>query len=182
MDALFAQINKGGGGGADFGGLLGAMCCYGVVIAGSIAVQVMFLLSMSRCLKEVAPRNRKMEPGQVWLCFIPFFGVVWLLLMILRIAESLDLEYEDRDLPSDGDFGKTLGIVYFVSVFVCPLATLVCYIMYWVKINGYTRTLRENAGSGNDDFDDADRDPPRRRRDRDDDDYEDDDRPTRRNR
>ncbi len=183
MDALFAQINKGGGAGGPGGGdaavALGMMCFYGLFFVAIIAIEVMFLLSMSRCLKAVSPRNRKMEPGQVWLCFIPLFGTVWFILMILRIAESLELEYEDRDLRSDGDFGKTMGIISFVSALVCGCISPIFIIIYWVKINGYTRTLKESPGSGRDDYDDDDRDPPRRRRSRDDDDDDYEDRPTR---
>ncbi len=176
MDALFAQVNKGGapvgaGPGAAF--FLTLICVCGLVGAIGLTIRILFLLSMSRCFKEISPENRKMEPGQVWLALIPLFDIVWMIIMMLRLSESLDLEYEDRDLPPDGDFGKTLAIVYIVSAFVCGIVTPVIFIMYWVKVASYTRTLRENPGSGRDEYD---REPPRRRRSRDDDD---DDRPAR---
>ncbi len=182
---LFAQQNKFGqqpnaGGDAAAAGAMGFLLCfYGVIIVVAIAIQVMFLLTMSKCLKQIAPRNRRMEPGQVWLCLIPIFGAVWTLIMILRVGDSLKDEYDDRGLREDGDFGKTLGIVYFVSAFICGIVSLVCFIMYWVKIAGYNRTLAETGGGGggsrrgrsrDDDYDDEDDRPRRRRRDEDDDD------------
>jgi hypothetical protein len=167
--ALFAQQKRGaGGGGADadagLAGLGMIMCFYGVIIAASIVVQIFFLLTMSRCLKQISRRNRQMEPGQVWLCLIPIFGFVWTILMIIRVADSLADEYYDRGLRGDGDFGKTLGIVYLVSAFVCGPVALVVFIMYWVKIAGYTRELiADRGGGGYGDYDDRD-DRPRRKK------------------
>ena len=110
-----------------------------------------------------------MEPGQVWLCLIPIFGFVWTIIMILRIADSLKDEYYDRGLRGDGDFGKTLGIIYIVTSFFCGPVAIVCFIMYWVKIAGYTKALMADPGE----YDDEEDDRPRRRR-RDEDDRDDD--------
>lgn len=183
---LFAQQNKFGqqpkaGGGADPDTVLAALAAYMVAIVIGIIVgliiQILFLLSLSRCLTAVSPRNRKMEPGQVWLNLIPLFNYVWLILTILRIAESLQNEYESRGLRGDGDYGKMMGIMYYVSMFVCPCVTLILLIIYWVKIAGYTKELTGGGGSSgsrrpsrarDDDEEDED-DRPRRRRPRDED-------------
>jgi hypothetical protein len=142
----------------------------------------MFLLSLSKCFSEISSRNRQMEPGQVWLNLIPLFNLVWIIITIIRLADSLRDEFDDRRLDGDGDYGKTLGILYFVFslTIVCGPVGLVCFIMYWVKVSGYTSTLRETdrAGKGSrrnrkydDDIDEDDDDRPRRRR-RDEDDEE----------
>ncbi len=169
---LFAQQGRGGGADAAAGMFAGLLIFYAIAIAIGLFIQIMFLLSMSRCLKQISRRNRQMEPGQVWLCLIPIFGFIWTIIMILRVADSLKDEYYDRGLRGDGDFGKTLGIVYIVSAFVCGIVAIICFIMYWVKIAGYTKALMESTD------DDEDEDRPRRRR-RDEDDDE-DDRPRRR--
>ena len=56
---LFAQQNKfgeqpnAGGGGDAVAGMMGIfMCLYGVIIIASIVIHIMFLLSLSKCLKE----------------------------------------------------------------------------------------------------------------------------------
>jgi hypothetical protein len=145
---------------------------YVVLIGIGIAVQIFFLLSLSRCLQQVAPRNRQMEPGMVWLNLIPCFSLVWMILTIIRISDSLRDEYEDRGLRGDGDFGRSMGIIYYVSQFVCGPVALVFFIMYWVKIAGYTKELSGSGRRpGRDDYDDEE-DRPRRRR-RDEDEYDD---------
>ncbi len=182
---LFAQQNKfgqqpppGGGDAAGLGMMFVFLCIYGVIILAAIFVQIMFLLSLSRCLKAISPRNRKMEPGQVWLNLIPIFNYVWIIMTILRIADSLKDEYDDRGMSEDGDFGKTLGIIYFATAIACGPVGIIPFIMYWVKIAGYTKALTEGGsgggGSRRPSRDDDEDDRPRRRRPRDDD--EDDDR------
>jgi hypothetical protein len=113
-----------------------------------------------------------MEPGMVWLCLIPIFGFVWTIIMVLRVADSLRDEYADRGMRGDGDYGKTLGILYIVTSIVCGPVGLICFIMYWVKIAGYTNALASRRGGDDDDWEDRDRrddyddddDRPRRRR------------------
>lgn len=178
---LFAQQNKFGqqpaAGGGDAAAAIGIIVAYGVAIVIGVFIQIMFLLSLSRCLAAVSPRNRKMEPGQVWLNLIPIFNYVWLILTILRIAESLQNEYESRGMRGDGDYGKMMGIMYYVSMFVCPCVTLILMIIYWVKIAGYTKELTTGGSGGGsrrsrarDDDEDEDDRPRRRRRDEDDED------------
>jgi hypothetical protein len=185
MLALFAQrggqvgVGAGDGDGLALGGLLAA---YGVVLAIAIAVQIMFLLSLSKCLKQISPRNRRMEPGQVWLALIPIFGFIWTIIMVLKIADSLRDEFEDRGFRGDGDFGKTIGLVFIIGSFICGPVGLVCWIMYWLKINGYRKQL-EASGRGKEDYDDEEDDRPRRksrRRDEEEEDLDEDDRPRRR--
>jgi hypothetical protein len=177
---MFPKNNFNNPGAVNNNAIILLLCFYGAIIVIALVVQICFLLTMSRCLREISPRNRRMEPGQVWLCLIPIFGFVWTIIMIIRVSDSLDDEYYSRRLRPDGDFAKTLGIVYIVSAFICGLVAIVCLIMYWVKIVGYTRTLRADRSDVDDDFDDDDddRDEPRRRKRRrleydDDDDYDD---------
>ena len=113
----------------------------GVVAVVIFVVDIFFLLSLSKCLQAVAPENRKMEPGMVWLNLIPLFNYVWLILTILRVAESLENEYRSRGMTGDGDYGKMMGIIYYVSMFVCACVAVVFWVLYWMKIAGYTREL-----------------------------------------
>jgi heme/copper-type cytochrome/quinol oxidase subunit 2 len=180
---LFAQrAGQQPPGAPDAGIVAGMLAFYAVVLVVAIVIQVMFLLTMSKCLKQISPRNRQMEPGMVWLCLIPIFGLVWTIIMILRVADSLRDEYDDRGMRGDGDYGKTIGIVYIVTAFLCGPVGLICWIMYWVKIAGYTKQLAARRGYAEDDDEDEEDDRPRkkRRRDEDDEDDEEDDRPRRR--
>jgi hypothetical protein len=177
MTALFAQMNRQPAPAApDAGMLAGFFCFYGVILVVALGIHILFLLSLSKCFSQISKRNRLMEPGLVWLNLIPLFNLVWMVITILRLADSLRNEYEDRGLQGDGDFGKTLGILYFVLSFVCGPVGLVCFIMYWVKIVGYTSEMRQSGrGRRRRDEDDEDDDGPQRNRQLDDED--DDDRP-----
>ena len=198
---LFAQAGGGGGGNAadaaaGAGMAIGMMVCYAVVLAAAITMHVLFALNVVRTLKLCDPRNRTMEPNQVWLNFIPVFNIVWIFITILRVAETLEAEFRDRGLRAEGDFGKTNGLVAIIAAMVaCSPVALIFYIIYWVKMAGYRKQLEENGGSdrrddeeedrpsrrGNKDRDEEDRPSRRGNKDRDEDDGEDEDeRPSRR--
>jgi len=145
-----------------------------IAIAIGLTVAIFFYLTLSRCLSRVQPHNRDMEPGQVWLNFIPCFGMVWIFITILRIASSLRKEFEDRGWRSDSEsYGQNVGLGYAICAllgaipyigFIFSLASLVCFIMYWVQIANFSRQLMEPY-------------EPRRRRFDDEEDDLDDDRP-----
>jgi len=122
-----------------------------------VAVQVLYLLTLQRALERCAPRNRTLSPGQVWLSLIPLFNIFWQFILVTRIASSLRREFDSRQTAQPGqpdDYGYGLGLamcILSVTSFipligiVCALASLVCWIAYWAKIAGYSRTL-EAAG------------------------------------
>ncbi len=122
-------------------------CFYGVAIAVGIVIQCFFLNTLSKCFKEIAPRNRTMEPGQVWLSLIPLFGTVWIFIVVLKLADSLEKEYRSRGLSGDGDFGKKNGLIYLILSIIGCCIGLIFWIMYWMQIAGYTKQLREAGGS-----------------------------------
>jgi hypothetical protein len=175
---LFAQQRGGAPPGPDAGVLVGVFMFYGVLILIAIIIRVFFLLSMSKCFRQISPRNRQMEPGMVWLALIPIFDIVWIIIMVIRLSDSLRDEFYDRGLREDGDFGKMLGILYIVFAIVCGPVGLICFIMYWVKVAGYTKQLAARRRYADDDDEEDDR--PRRRRRRDEDEDDDDERPRRR--
>ena len=172
----------------------------GVVVLITYAVMygvvIVFLLSLSKLLHQIAPRNRRMEPGEVWLNLIPCFCYVWNFITVLRVAESLRDEYRDRGMDYRvDDYGQSLGITTCV-LNVCQyipylgsllyLGAFVCFIIYWVKIAGYKRDLAESPSYRDEDdrdyrrrYDDEDDDRddrPRRKPRREDDDRDDRDR------
>ena len=174
---LFAQAGGRGGPppGVAEGGMIAFIIAYFVFLAVMIVISIMFLLAMSKALNACAPRNRTMEPGQVWLSLIPVVGIVFYLMAIFKVPDSLANEYRDRGMRGDGDYGKNLGLWFVITSFVCPGVNLILWIMYWVKIHGHTKELMGSGGY----------DRPRRskrRDDRDDDDDYEDDRPRRRRR
>ena len=39
--------------------------------------QIFFLITLQNTIKEVSIENRTIKPSQVWLSFIPLFGIFW---------------------------------------------------------------------------------------------------------
>jgi MFS family permease len=118
------------------------------VVAGIVA-GIFFLLSLQRVLRLCAPQNRTLEPGKVWLCFVPLFGMVWIFVVVSRVASSLRNEFEARQTPQEG-YGKSVGMAYCIlgAISIIPvlgvltgLAACICWIVYWVKISGYAELL-----------------------------------------
>lgn len=144
---LFAQFQqKGGpkGGETEATIAMAAVCCfYAVVFILAIGFAIFHLMTMYKALSAVSPRNRDMEPGQIFLLFIPFFGIVWQFFVVLRTSSSLEKEFDDRGISGDGgDFGKTLGLwALILNLVGCAPVGLILFIIYLFKIRGYTATL-----------------------------------------
>lgn len=192
MLPLFAQGNRppqpGDGPPPEFWAIfLGVMC---VAVLIGLAIQVFFLLTLSKALKQCDPAARTLEPGQVWLNLIPFFNIYWTFVLATRVPESLRNEFKDRRMHRrEEDYGAGVGKWYAICTvasvvpilnYIAGPAALILWILFWVKTAGYSRQLAQDAGDGPDGYDDR----PRRSRRRDDegDEYEEDDRPRNRRR
>lgn len=155
-------------------GLLGTneiilLMLFFILLIGLIPM-VFFLLTLQNTLKAIQPRNRAMQPGEVWLTLIPLFGAVWQFIVVSRIADSIEREIatentfsfeQDPNYPT-GSYGSkpthNIGIAYCV-LFCCgiipligwlsTLAGLVCWIIYWVQVSEYkNRIMRKNYATG----------------------------------
>jgi hypothetical protein len=124
-----------------------------VVIAIGLVIHIFFLLTLSRCLARIQPRNRDMEPGLVWLNLIPCVGTVMIFLTVNWLASSLRKEYESRGWRTEGEtFGQGIGMGYAICAIASAIpyiggligiAALICFIMYWVQIANYSTALQE---------------------------------------
>ena len=134
-------------------------------IAGLIVLAVLlipwffFLLSLNNLLEEVAPRNRAMSPGQVWLNFIPVFNLGWFIYTVVKVKDSVKAEYAARGWAPDGDFGynvgliagvlgilSVLGVIPFLGWMV-SVAALICWIVYWLKVAELKKRLQARGMS-----------------------------------
>ena len=122
-----------------------------VVALGSIIPGILYLVSLQSTLNEVSIKNRRMQPGQVWLSLIPLFGLVWQFIMVSRIADSLRAEFDDRQIQiAELRPGYSVGLAYCVLFtcsiipvlgFLTSIAGLICWIIYWVKTSDFRQKL-----------------------------------------
>lgn len=115
---------------------------------------IFYLLMLQKALSRCAPHNRAQSPEMVWLQLIPFFGMAWNFVNVIRVSRSLENEFRDRGINIEPDPGKSLGMAMAIcmAVSVIPfigslasIAGLICWILYWVKIAGYSEKLAAPA-------------------------------------
>jgi hypothetical protein len=146
-------------------GLLAFICVFAVV---ALVLYIFYLLTLQRALSRVSPRNRLMEPGHVWLMFVPCLNIVWMFLIAIRVPDSLKNEFQSRGQDDGGDYGKSIGLTYCILSLIGsavgqvlnvveetrPIATFaslgisclnfICLIVFWVKIANYSKRLAED--------------------------------------
>ena len=112
---------------------------------------IFYLLTLQNTLKVIFPESRFMSPGQVWLMFIPFFNIVWQFIMVNRLAKSIGAECArlnilgKGDRPT-GDIGLAMCICNCLIwiPFLGSLASLVTFIIHWVKVAEYKKLILAN--------------------------------------
>jgi hypothetical protein len=127
----------------------------GSVFLVAIAVAIAFIVFLGRLLSKCAPASRTMRPGMIWLSLIPVFGFIWSFLVVSALAQSLANEFRARGIAStEPEPGKTIGmamcvcqacgIIPYLNILAGPVA-LILWILYWVKMAGYSRMLDQDA-------------------------------------
>ena len=122
-----------------------------------IAVAIFYILTLSRALSKCHPASRTMEPGMVWLLLIPLFNLIWNFFVVQAMARSLANEFRLRNVPSpEPEPGKTIGLAMAIcgACSIIPLVNLLTgigylalWIIYWIKISGYSQTLDQVPAS-----------------------------------
>ena len=125
-----------------------------VVLAILLIPAIFYALTLQKALNRCSPENRAMAPGMVWLLFIPLFNLVWHFFVVLNLAKSLGAEFQKRGIAEEPQPGKTIGLVMCILAccgwipilgILTGLGTLVCWIVYWVKIAGFSGKLAAAA-------------------------------------
>ncbi len=120
---------------------LGLFTVVFIAIAVMLVPYIFYLLTLQKALNRCSPENQVMKPGLVWLLFIPLFNIVWQFFVVLNIAKSLGAEFQKRGMAEDPTPGQTLGLVMCIGNLICGPVGLICWILYWIKIAGYSSKL-----------------------------------------
>jgi hypothetical protein len=123
-----------------------------LVAVGMLIVFIFHLITLSRTLELCHPYTRKMNPGEVWMVLIPVFGVVWHFFVVGRLADSLAIEFRNRNLPVEEERpGYNAGLTALILLLcggIIPvlglIAALIFLIRYWNQISEYKKRLEQH--------------------------------------
>ena len=135
-------------------GIAGIFMVALIVCAIMLLPAIFYLLTLQKALNRCSPECRAMAPGLVWLMLIPLFSIVWHFFVVLNIAKSLGAEFQKRGIAEETNPGQKLGLI--MCILACcgiipilgvlfALGALVCWILYWVKIAGFSGKLAAPA-------------------------------------
>ena len=141
----------------DLTGMFALMAFLPIVAAIFLLPTIFFLLTLHKTLSRCEPGSRTMVPGQVWLCLVPVFNLIWTFFVVNALSDSLHREFTRRGMAEEPQPGRSLGmalaILAVISVvpilgFVTGVAALVCWILYWIKIAGYSEKIAQPFVAG----------------------------------
>lgn len=122
-----------------------------LMVLGVIAAMVVYLLNLQRCLNATRPEFRPDLPtGLVWLILIPFLGFLFWIAAVVILSTALKKEGEARQTTAFGDGGLGLGLASAILGLLSAipllgillgLASLVCWILHWLKVSSFRRLL-----------------------------------------
>lgn len=113
--------------------------------------KIFYLITLQSTFDTISLKNRRMSSGNVWLLLIPIFGTIWHFIVVNKMADSIKAETDEMNIKifeSRPAYNIGLSMCILDCLFVIPIvkilsiiAGLICWILYWVKINYYKNIL-----------------------------------------
>lgn len=136
----------------DLAALIGGGSCllFSLILVGVVFLPLVFYcLTMQKALRLAGPNHREMEPGMVWLLFIPLFGLVWHFFVVRNVSNAV-MRWAAQNGQEVGDGGWSLGLTACI-LFCCgiipllgvlaSLAGLIIWIIWWVKVADFNARM-----------------------------------------
>lgn len=124
------------------------------LIIGGLIIYIMHLSAMSSALEVIPQPLRKMPPGNVWLTFIPLFGIVWQYIMVAAVSDSIKAEFIRRGMQRDEDrpgynMGLTSCILWTCRIIpyiglIPALIGIIMRLTHMNRIKAYTQFFEQN--------------------------------------
>ena len=129
---------------------------------GFVGLGVLYTLTLQNTLNVISPANRQMNPGMVWLIFIPIFNFIWQFVIVYKLSNSINKELITRQEEAKV-FRPTFGVGFIASVswaaiFILNLLmknavgsimgglfgliAMISFIIYWAKVAHYKRKIK----------------------------------------
>ena len=133
-----------------------------IVLAIFLAITIVICYLVYSCFQRIPGQHRQMEPWQVWLCLIPYFGLVWNFFVYPKLAKSYQSYFAEQGRTDVGDCGEKIGLWFAISAAVAGVAgiipcigiiavlialpaALVLLIIFLVKALGLKRQIPEQT-------------------------------------
>ena len=122
-----------------------------VMMAVFLIPMIFYLLTLQKAFERCSPENRALSSGLIWLLLIPLFNLVWNFIVVSRLSKSLQNEFAKRNISVGSQPGRSVGLAMCILMIgslipyigiLMTLAGVICWIVYWVKIAGYSTRLR----------------------------------------
>ncbi len=115
---------------------------------------VFFLFTLFRTAEQISVENRRIVPAQVWLLLIPLFNLIWMFVVINKLAASIKQECDrlnityNQQTPTK-DIGNVYALLAIASLMPViglffGLAAFICWIIYWTQVARYRKLFIEN--------------------------------------
>ncbi len=115
---------------------------------------IFFLLTLYRTTEQISVENRRLPPAQVWLLLIPLFNLIWMFVVINKLANSIRQECDRLNISYSQptptkDIGNIFALLAIASLmpiigFFFGLGAFICWIIYWTQVARYRRLFIEN--------------------------------------
>ena len=120
---------------------------------GLLVFTVFYLLTLQTALSQCSLEVRTMDPGKVWLCFVPLFNWYWQFVVVENLSKSLAGEFQKRRIVVEKNPGRAIGLamcilaIFGVISHLLAIPAMICWIIYWVKIAGFSARLASEQPS-----------------------------------
>jgi|GEM_PF-2514765 len=115
---------------------------------------ILFIRSIQNTLNLISPHNRKIKPSLIWLTLIPLpvLSNIWLFVLVTLVANSLALEYTERNIPYKSKptfiIGITMSVISCLAYFspfkkYTGILWFIFFFAYWAQIVRSKRDLIE---------------------------------------
>ncbi len=116
-------------------------------------VTAFYLLTLQTALSQCSSEVRTMDPGKVWLCFVPLFNWYWQFVVVENLTKSLAGEFDKRGIVVEKNPGRAIGLamcvltIFTLMIHLLAIPAMICWIIYWFKIAGFSARLASEQPS-----------------------------------
>ena len=89
-----------------------------IIFIATLTVVILYLLTLQKTINLTNPKNRSINPNEVWQSLIPFIGVFLHIGHIKRIEETLKSDFNEKGIKyyNESQFGALNGYQFCILI------------------------------------------------------------------